>query len=74
MWLGLVGKNRVGWVGRNGKGNRASERDNVFKPIIASDFIFSLKCTKMFVAGLPPDPQGELKSKVYKILHSDTYK
>ena len=32
-----------------GRENRASERDNVFKPIIASDFIFSLKCIKTFL-------------------------
>ena len=62
MWLVLVRKNRVKWLGGMGRENRGSGLETVFKPIIARDFIFSLKCTKKcLAAGLRPDPLGELK-------------
>jgi hypothetical protein len=44
-----------------GREDGRSGRENVLKPIIAKDFIFSLKCTKTLAAALRPDPLGELK-------------
>ena len=47
-------------VGSNGKGEQGCGRENVFKPTIVRDFIFSLKCAKMFGGWAPPGPAGEL--------------
>ena len=48
VWLGLVGKSKIRWLGRNGKGEQGCGRENVFKPTIVSDIIFSLTFTNNF--------------------------
>ena len=46
-----------------GRENRESGWENVFKPIIARDFIFGFKCAKNCLsAGLRPDPLRELST------------
>ena len=45
-----------------GRENRGSGRENIFKHIIARDFIFSLIVPKIFGGRLSPDPLRSLSA------------